>query len=493
MRLYVSAFNPQFIYPDAEHLPSTIFLVEITYLGYNICEQTITGTRRRPEAMPTSRVQKTLARLAKLPRQPDVVLIGGKRQLGIYIRGEDKQSYKPDMVLWLDAGAGFVRASQIVDPHKTSDAGLSEALETLVEALTRPIPVLTPPPFAFPPSLAEGRLTPPPHSLLPVQPKVAPPGPGLPGKIVVNDATLAEAARNMFAPFGVPVEYTEHLPEFDEAFQDLSDFMGADDEAGPPEPFTWEIDEAVLPALYKAAAGFWRRAPWEYMGSDLPVAVELGEHGPQPDVNTLYATILGNGGEVFGIAFYYSLDGFRRTLELGEQQIGPNAAIDSFIEVLRQAGAPIDEIPQSALYQAASQLMEESGLPVPDADQALEAMEDGMMIYFDPDDDSDPTYLDWLDERELKYASRDAIPSFHRLVARSQPRPLNEREARAMVIAIEALNQFFSARGRQIESLTMFIYPPKLARTVTYTAHVGDAKAKEDRITVKLTLPPEGF
>src|SRR5439155_4940918 len=78
-------------------------------------------TQRRPEPMPKSKPQKALTQLAKLPRRPDFTLIGGKRRLGMYIRDEQKQTYQPDIVIWLDAGSGFIRASQIIDPRNASD------------------------------------------------------------------------------------------------------------------------------------------------------------------------------------------------------------------------------------------------------------------------------------------------------------------------------------------------------------------------------------
>ena len=192
------------------------------------------------------------------------------------------------MAIWLEAGSEYIRAAQVLAPTATAEERLTQALETLVAALAHPMPVPTPPAAQ----------------------------PGLPARVVVNDAALAEAARDLLAPLGIPVEYVADIPAFEEAFRSMSAAVGARDD-GPPEPFTWEVDEAVLPPLYAAAAGYWRRAPWEYLGSDLPISIELGRYGPQAGVDTLHAVVLGNAGEVFGVAFYYSLEGFERTLRQG--------------------------------------------------------------------------------------------------------------------------------------------------------------------------------
>ncbi len=469
--------------------------------------------RGKPKAPKLTGTQAILAQLAALPRNSKLVIEGGKRPLGIYIR-ENKQAVQPQVALWVEAGSGFVRAVQVINPIQSSDDGITEALQSLVECLARPAG--TP--------LALARPLPSPE-------------PGLPEKIVVNDPALAEAAHNLFAPLEIPVEYAEHLPNFEEAFRDMSAALGAkgDGGEGPPEPFEWETDEDLLPSLYKAAGSYWRRAPWDYLGSDVPIAIELGQHGPQPGVETLYAVVLGNAGEVFGAAFYYSLEAFERTLQQGEERMereeaegaeGAEGAIDEqagkadqrvdeLIKMMRQAGAPVDDVPPEALRRMLASMMEAQGLSAEDGEEEgagglgsvgglgegeptdeeeyLEAIEDSLLLYFDPEDASDPTYLDWLAGRKLKYASREAVPSFHRLVEHSGPVRPSDQEVKALTLAIEALNQFFSAHRALLDYPDMGVYPLMMAGRLSYTAHIGEAKAKADRLAVKISLPPEGY
>lgn len=434
---------------------------------------------RTPSSAGPATWQKTLARL---PRRRDLVIVGGTRLVGLYIR-ENRQTIQPQIAIWLEAKSEYIRAVQVLT---SVEDVLPQALESLVTALTHPAPV--------PDAAGVPR----------------PPQPGLPAKIVVNDAALAAAARDLFAPLNVPVEYAEDIPAFDEAFRMMSATLGAQDE-GPPEPFAWAIDEALLPPLYTAAAGYWRRAPWEYLGSDLPISIELGRHGPQAGVPTLYAVVLGNAGEVFGLAFYYSLEGFQRTLQQGlaDPDLGAatpggetDEAIDEMIALLRQSGAPVDDVPPDELRRMVAGMLATQG-PAPGGADApmneeafLAAIEDSLVVYFDTEEDSDPFYLEWLADRRLKVAGRDAVPAFHRMVEHSGPIRPTPQEVVALTVALEALNNFFTARRAAILRRyppDMIVLPRAGTDRIEHVAPVPDPQAKGRRLAVRVRLPAEGF
>ena len=63
-----------------------------------------------------------LNRLARLPRLPDLVLEGGKRPLGIYMR-EGGETIQPQVALWVDAGSSFIRATEIINPLRAPTRG----------------------------------------------------------------------------------------------------------------------------------------------------------------------------------------------------------------------------------------------------------------------------------------------------------------------------------------------------------------------------------
>ena len=388
-----------------------------------------------------------LARVGRLPRRPDAVIAGGTRPLGITVR-EGKELVEPDMVLWLDPATGLVRASAILSPRKSSEDRRAEALDALLDAFVKPVfaprtdepLILMPGPGGGPPQI--------PSSLMPDR--------YLPGTVVVNHAPLAEAVRELLASYGVTVEYRASIPEFDTAFDSLAGMQREVFGDGPQGPFTWDVEAELLPTLYKAAAAYWRLAPWEYMPDHPPLAVALGERGPEPGVETLYASILGGGGSVFGVAFYFSLEAVRAAMRTGAEITASDADIDDTIALLRQMGAPVDDLPPDELHDAVGYLMAElmpesvkapQGSPRSaspnDSQRAPQGTENSLVMFLNTKDESDPTYLAWLKERALKYPSREGVPYFIRTDDQGTIGSPNERETRALTLALDALNQFF--------------------------------------------------
>lgn len=373
-----------------------------------------------------------------LPRLPDLTIVGGKRPVGIWVR-EGGQTVRPQVAIWLDPETGFIRATNVIGPADSADGGLNEALDALETAFTGPF--LTPPNPPPGPGAKRRRgnqPTPPPA----IQP-------GLPARVIVNDPALAEAARARLAPRGVPVECVDSLPAFDEAYQSLAQALGADDSAGPPEPFSWAIDPAPLPALYQAATDYARRKAWEYLPDYPPIVVTLGEHGPEPGVDTLYACVMGGGGIVEGLACYYSLDALARALQAGATLPENDELLDAAIAELRQAGVPVDDVPPEALRDLIAGFLPALAEDGADLEEAgLRTVQDSLVLLLSERDESDPTYLEWLAERKLKVDARRGVPSFVRTFPGGDTRAPNEREAVALTLAIEAVNQFAAAHKR---------------------------------------------
>ncbi len=157
----------------------------------------------------TIQLDRVVPALKKLPRRQGQVLVGGKRTLDIYIR-EGSEYLKPQLALWLDQNWGMVLNSEVITPSKSSDNGITETLNGIIQAIIGPSP------------------TPPPPGSLPF------PQPGLPERIMVNDKALADAASLLFAPLGIPVEYSDlPIPVFEEAFAGASVALGADPDKAP--------------------------------------------------------------------------------------------------------------------------------------------------------------------------------------------------------------------------------------------------------------------
>jgi hypothetical protein len=428
----------------------------------------------------TTRPSKSqLARLRRLPRLPDLVLEGGKRPLAVPLRLGDQQALV-QTCLWVDAASGMVRASQALNPQ-SQDGGTGEALHALAAACAEP--------FADGPDGDAQALL---GAQVPAVRRRAregspqPPPPGLPARVLVNDRELAEAARAFLAPFRVPVEYAEHLPALEAAFQSLDAFMveHADELGESAKPFAWEIDQTMLPPLFKAAAGYWRRAPWEYLPDDPPLSVALGEHGLGPEVPTLYASVMGAAGLLIGVVFYFSLETFQRVAHERPLAQVNEADIDTMIGMLRQVGAPLDAVPPEMLRELVGGVIAQAA---PGQDGKEVATDDSLLVFFDERDECPPSYLAWLQERGLTYPSRQGVPSFFRTFAQGgEPRPPDGGEVRVLTLAIEALNQFFSHRGSFLRG--PFVPPDG----ISYRAQVqvgGDS----GRTEVAVRYPPEGY
>ncbi len=374
------------------------------------------------------------AQLARLSQRDDLTIFGGKRLLGLY-RRDGQETYQPQIAIWLDRQSGAFLTSKVFNPQTQPDGGVAEALETLALALVQspPIPLIIGNALLGSSEKSEGKKS----------REAAPFQPGLPARLVINDEALAQAAQDIFAPLHVSVEYQADIPAFEAAFQTLSQQLGASADATLPEPFAWQVPQALLAPLYTAAAGLWRREPWAYMPDHTPIIITLGERGPQPQTPTLYASILGGLGLAAGVAFYYSLESFEHFLQQGRERQANNPAIDQAIEMLRQAGVPVDQIPPDEVRLVLGQLL--GGVAPAEGQDIWDITEEGLVCFFNPKDECDPTYLDWISEHGLKPPSREGVPTFVKTLPGQEPQePTEAREVIAMTLAFEALNQFFS-------------------------------------------------
>lgn len=425
-----------------------------------------------------------LARLSKLPRRADLVIEGGQRKLGVYIRHE-KEYFQPQLAMWVDGNNGFVRAINLIAPFQTKDSGVTESLEALLSAMTGPF--VAPPVPAELPARVRGKG----KGANPLKPQ-----PGLPAKVVVSEEDLAEAVRTLLGPLNIPVEVSEEQPAFKAAFEAMAEAMGADEDAEPPKPFAWEIDLTLLPPLFNAVASYWRASPWRYMPNDLPLMVKLGENGPEAGVDALYCSIMGNGGQVTGIAFYYSLEAYMRTLEAGAElpEIDlDDERIDQAIEAMRQGGAPVDNIPPDELRQMVAGILAQ-GLDEEDEEDEedfLEKVEDALVLYLENEDEVDPTYIEWLAEHHLKYASKQAVPYFARVYKGGEMQQPQSQEVKALTLTIEALTQFFNKYQRELNE--DFLPEEGLTLTAQVRTASGKGKATAEPTAVEVVFPPPGY
>jgi hypothetical protein len=80
--------------------------------------------------------------------------------------------------------------------------------------------------------------------------------------------------------------------------------------ASSPETWRgWGLPRDTIAELFRAAAEFWRRRPWRWLPSDDPLYALEGTSRPWT------CTVLGNGGEEFGLALYAEAEDFFRMFE----------------------------------------------------------------------------------------------------------------------------------------------------------------------------------
>lgn len=407
------------------------------------------------------------AKLLRLPRNEALVIEGGMRALTVAGRKRGETT-TAQLTIWLNGGEQFVRSIAVIDAGPTADDATVDALGSLVTACTGPFPQPAPALQAQASETDNTALTPASgdHSRTALTPT-------LPAKVLVNDAALVTKAAEIFDPLGVPVEYVESLPAFDEAYAAFAQYLGVQPER-EAKPFAWKIDASLLPPLFDAAAEFWRRSPWRYLPDHPPFLVKVGRHGPQTGVQTLYASIMGAAGVVRGVAFYFAMEGMRQAMDLGLEIQAQDADVDLMIEMLRQYGAPVDEVPREMLRAMVGGMMSQAGA-------GGRALPDSLALYYASLKEVDPAYADWLGKHGLTYRSRQSVPLFTRTVSGAEPRWPNAREVRALTVALQVLNRYF----RSTERLLQDPFLPLLSVEYPLTLEVGGR-----RETFTVTFPP---
>ena len=117
---------------------------------------------------------------------------------------------------------------------------------------------------------------------------------------------------------GITVVPTEELDQLDAVFGGLARHLAGD---APPGLLEMPgIKPEQVAGFYRAAAGFYRRAPWRKLGYETAIKVECDrfESGPW------YAVVMGQSGLTFGLALYDDLKTLKK-LWAGEMSDEENA------------------------------------------------------------------------------------------------------------------------------------------------------------------------
>ena len=203
---------------------------------------------------------------------PRTEWVGGTAPMPATITGEG-ESYRPDMLVWLNPAEGVIVGMTAVRP--------GEAVTNAAEHLRETI----------------------------LAPAAGPPGP--PSRVRVASPELADALRAAFPTLEIVVART---PEVDTVVGNFSEAMAGTGEDDPG----WLADGLppdAVGAFFDAMAALWRGAPWSAVPADDPmfrVGVEaLG-------VRDAIAVVMGQMRESFGVLLFDSLEDHDRYAAIGE-------------------------------------------------------------------------------------------------------------------------------------------------------------------------------
>jgi hypothetical protein len=204
----------------------------------------------------------TQRRLQKIPHIPSV-WEGDRRPLvGIGSNLELDSEEQGECIIWVDGSEGLVRAMDVV----STEMGPEAIVRTLIRAIESP------------------------HN---------PAQPARPQKIVVRDREIQFFLRGALQNLDITVDYVPDLPIIDELFRGFAEMENAKIPLVPPE---------YEQPLKQLATTIWEQAPWEAMADHDIVAIEI----KQPELETVYACVMGMLGQEYGIILYRSLDSLKR-------------------------------------------------------------------------------------------------------------------------------------------------------------------------------------
>lgn len=146
--------------------------------------------------------------------------------------------------------------------------------------------------------------------------------PRRPGEVVVGDPAVARVVRERLRGTGVEVRAGELEVWQGAAEMALEGLAEMADELTAPDLTGGEGMAEMGAAFFRAAAEFYRAAPWRVL-EDEPIALRLpGRSDP------VYATVMGSGGMEYGLALHFSADELARVY--GGAALVPDALAVTF-------------------------------------------------------------------------------------------------------------------------------------------------------------------
>jgi len=205
-----------------------------------------------------------MEKFRQLPCRPNVAWQGDIIKMPSWITEDAPAPYRPVTALWADAVSGLVHNGDLLHPDKATPDAL---LQCLID-------------FACNKKTAGFR----------------------PGILEVRNEQLADYMRQRLSDFDIKVRVRTRLQWLDEAQASLYQFFKVPD---IPSPFSVKgITLDMMRSFAEAGVEFWRAQPWQYFCDEDLIEIET----PFVDSKTRFMTVMGQGGETFGLGFFESRD-----------------------------------------------------------------------------------------------------------------------------------------------------------------------------------------
>lgn len=202
-------------------------------------------------------------KLKRLPKRPDEVWQGGVADLDDLLGDPGGTSLSMRAILWMSVGPTPGGAPVMVPAAESTPERIWEALLYFAENEES--------------------------------------GGYLPGKLEVDDPELAELLRERLAAVDVEVDLREQLPQLRNLFAALGSAMCNQFCREAPSPLSGRgVTIEHLRRFAEAAKLFYEVQPWRHLEDVDLVKVEL----PRAPRGMKYVSVLGAGGQVYGLAFY---------------------------------------------------------------------------------------------------------------------------------------------------------------------------------------------
>jgi hypothetical protein len=254
------------------------FYVEAARCAWRSASGAITWLRRtlaEPTASPsplTETFRPPAADRSRLGRVPcsSEIWQAGFRRVPMWIKSGDERTI-PWIVLVDSPGSGLVLNSTLL----TAEPSVADLWGSIAKAIERP---------------AVG-------------------GPDRPAAVEVRADPRWGQLRSALEDIGIELEECDALENIDERLDDLTAFLLKDEPPGLLDMS--RVTPEIVGGVFRAAADYYRRAPWRVLGDGYAIRLEC----PRFDCGPWSAVVMGKAGQTLGLALYDRLDQLRELWE----------------------------------------------------------------------------------------------------------------------------------------------------------------------------------